>query len=102
MLLGKVCYAPIVDMVEVCRACDPGSKGTLDASVPLDEAAHIISVLAVPLTPYIPVGKAPHLVQTTTVPGLCYELYLQQWQQRRHSSIKHSSLLQGSKQMWSI
>ena len=72
--------APVVDMVQVCRAGDSGGKGALDASISLDEAAHIISVLAIPLTPYIPVWEAPDLVQTATVPGLCYQLHLQHHQ----------------------
>lgn len=63
-------------MVQVCRASNPGRKGTLDASVTFDEAAHIVPIFAIPLTPHIPVGEGPNLVQTPTVPWLCYQLHL--------------------------
>ena len=69
--------APVVHVIQVCRARYSGGKGALDTSISLDEAAHIISVFAVPFAPDIPVGEAAHLVQTATVPGLCYQLDLQ-------------------------
>ena len=69
--------APVVHMIQVCRSRDSGGKGALNTSISLDEPAHIISVLAVPLAPHIPVGEATDLVQAATVPGLCYQFDLQ-------------------------
>ena len=67
---------PIVDMVQVCRASNAGSKGCFDAGVPLDEAAHIVAELPIPFPPDVPVGEAAHLVEATAVPGLCNQLDL--------------------------
>ena len=53
---------PIVDMVQVCRACNAGGKGTFDASIAFDEAANVISELAIPLTPDVPVREATYLI----------------------------------------
>ena len=68
---------PVVDMVEVCRARDPGCKSALHSGISFDEAAYVIPILAIPLAPNIPVWEAANLVQTPTVPRLCYQLHLQ-------------------------
>lgn len=70
---------PVVVVVQVSRATDASGKGALQTSIPLNESPYIISELAVPLTPDIPVREAADLVQTPTVPGLCYQLHLQSW-----------------------
>ena len=36
----------------------------------------VITEFAIPFSPDIPVREAANLVQTTTVPGLCYQLHL--------------------------
>jgi len=72
---------PVVDMVEVCRARDPGCKSALHSGISFDEAAYVIPIIAIPLAPNIPVWEAANLVQTPTVPRLRYQLHLQD----RHS-----------------
>mmetsp|Transcript_11015 Transcript_11015/g.27849 ORF Transcript_11015/g.27849 Transcript_11015/m.27849 type:complete len:508 (+) Transcript_11015:925-2448(+) len=69
---------PLVVVVKVRRAGNSRCEGRLHARVPLDEAPHVVPVLAVPLGPNVPVGEGADLVEAAAVPRLADELDLGQ------------------------
>ena len=65
-------------LVDIPGAHHPEGGGLGAARVPLEVAAHVVPVAAVPLRPAVPGGEAAHLVEPPGVPGLGDELHVPQ------------------------
>ena len=72
----RVPRRPVLAVVEVGAAGEPRGEEPRHAGVALDEPAHVVPEVAVPLGPAAPAREAAHLVEAGGVPGLGDELHV--------------------------
>ena len=84
------CVLPVMVRIYISGAGDSQGSRLRHALVPLDMAAHIVPVPAVPLCPAVPGREGPHLIKTVRIPCLGYELDIAQ------NGVKGKTLKQGS------
>ena len=83
------CVLPVMVRIYISGAGDSQGSRLRHALVPLDMAAHIVPVPAVPLCPAVPGREGPHLIKTVRIPRLGYELDIAQ------NGVKGKTLKQG-------